>query len=221
MSAFTSLYSQNISVEIRFANPDRDRKYVSSFSMLTLKDLMKRAHVNSILITSTYRSEEEQARVMLSNLKPGPGSMYAGPGRQVEQVGKRYAEERQTIQDGIAHGFDPNRPLPRLTETREQVECKMALQIHALERHKGVGCVSRHQQNPSVINVIDVDPMHLAPPNKLIAFIKELTKSASIQRIGLPGGVTPFSRKHFTESVRCLHVEILQVGDYPTNSNVA
>jgi hypothetical protein len=196
---------------IHFAHPGRDPKYVSGYSMHIIRLAGSRAGVTSSWITSTYRSEEEQARVMLSNLKPGPGSMYAGAGRRVEAIGKRFAVERALHQRSHQHGFDSKPASYTLKE--DEVRSLMALKIHDLERHKGVGCVSHHQIDPQILNVIDIDP-YVVPNGNLIAFIKELTLSPGVSRVGLPGGVNAFSDKHFRESVRCLHVEIPQPGDF-------
>lgn len=197
------------SCEVKFVHPNRDSKHISGFTILILMQAMKTAKVNKIWITSTYRNEEDQARVMLENLVPGR-TMYRGDGQKVEAIGAKYASERKVIRDGLARGFDPTKPLPRITQSREEVEAAMALKIHELERHNGIGCVSHHQMNPRVVNVLDIDPKFVDPSNHLIKFTKVLTASASVSRIGLPGGIMRFSEKHFRESVGCLHLEILQ-----------
>ena len=206
---------------IEFAHPHRDAEYVSMFSRSVLKHAMMHCGVHRIIITSTYRSQTDQARVMLQNLSPGGGSMYRGPGQAVEAVGKKFATERAVIQSGLTSGFDPAKPLRKYSQTQEEVADLMVLKIHAQERHEGVGCVSQHQQDPRILNVIDIDPAHVAPKGHLLSFIRTLTHMPEIKRIGLPGGVKSFSDKHFRESVRCLHVEIPQPGEFDINGSVS
>jgi hypothetical protein len=205
---------------IAFANSLRDQKFVSQHSVYVLEQCMKFAEVTKIIITSTYRSPEDQARVMLSNLRPGPGTMYAGAGADVEKIGKQHVKERGIIQQGLSLGFDPNKRLPRFTQDRAQVEQLMAARIHHHESLLGAGCVSHHQKNPAECNVLDVDPSSISQRG-FRKFVSALTQSSSVSKIGLPGSIQPYHPKHFRESARCLHVEIPQLMDRPDPRTVA
>lgn len=195
---------------IQFANPARDGQHVSGYSKTILSACMKRAGVQSIMITSTYRSPGDQARVMLDNADKQSGWMYKAHGHEVEKVARDNQAVVAQVQKGLQNGFDAKKPLPGPTKTRSQLQSEMILKIHELERKFGVGCVSKHQTDPKKMNVIDIDPKSVQPAKALGDFIKALTGDLHIQRIGLPGGAKKYSEKHFVESVGCLHVEIPQ-----------
>jgi hypothetical protein len=188
--------------KISFDNKKRDEKWVSSYSLNILRSIMASSGVTSIVITSTYRSEEDQARVMYGNLTPGK-SMYGGKGQAVEAVGLAMVEEAKR---GCMHGFSPNTGIP----TPSLIQASMAKQIHALEGKFGIGCVSRHQLRPSEMNVIDISERLVRPHKSIDDFIKILTASKFIERIGIPKGKKAISTKQFVETQHCIHLEILQ-----------
>ena len=196
---------------IEFQYPARDEKYVSRYSKDLLQQCMKASGLAKIIITSTYRSPEDQARVMLDNLSP-TRTMYRGPGQDVEALGKQYARERAAFEQGSLYGFNPNKPLPTTSQPRRVVEAAMAARIHRHEAILGPGCVSHHQLNPIECNVIDISPRPIPLPI-LQKFVGALTSSPLISRIGLPACVPKTHPKHFRETARCLHVEIPQFID--------
>ena len=193
------------SYQVAFANSRRDKQYVSDYSMVLLHSLMQQAGIRAIVITSTYRSPESQARVMYDNLAKSKSakSMYAKHGKAVEAV---FSQHKQTALKGIAEGFDPRRPLPLPGFT----QAAMARQIRDLEQQHGEGCVSRHQADPKLINVLDIAEASVSPHGSIDNFLDVLTDSHLIARIGLPKGSATFHTKHFVETSPCIHLEIPQ-----------
>ncbi len=200
---------------INFAHQARDAQHVSGYSKAILANCMRVAGVQSITITSTYRSPKDQGRVMLDNASRQSGWMYKEHGHAVEKIARDSLSANRRVQDGLAKGFDPQRPLPGPTKSHAETQSEMILKIHELERKFGVGCVSKHQTDPKKTNVIDIDPKSVKPFSALAPFIKALTGAQHVERIGLPGGARKYSKKHFVESVGCLHVEIPQMPAVP------
>lgn len=196
---------------IVFTNPMRDEPHVSAWTLALLAAVMAKAGVKRIYITSTYRDPKDQARVMFGNLTPGK-SMYGGYGKRVEQVA-RNMQLMDDVGTAVAEGLAK---LPGLgpsgfrRHTADEVVARMADEIKRLEGHHGMGCVSRHQMDPAVMNVIDISQGSLTPQSKLAAFIGELTASTRIARIGLPKGSMATHAKHFVETQPCIHLEIPQ-----------
>lgn len=99
--------------------------------------------------------------------------------------------------------------------SNEEIVAEMAAQIERLEHQHGQGCVSRHQLDPALSNVVDIGSRTVAPQSALGAFISELTASTRVQRIGLPKGSKATHCKHFVETQPCIHLEIAQPMDAP------
>ena len=212
---------------ISFKNA-RDRQYVSNYSMQALLAAMKTAGTHHLQITSTYRSEAEQASIMYANVASrgsASHSMYGQRGRSIETIARKQVAEVEKKQAHAAlrsrlfrnaaktGELDPRMatgPEPVVTRTASQAISEMTLRIYDLEAHHGVGCVSLHQKDPNIVNTIDIGPRSIEPASTLKALVDALTASPYVARIGLPGGMPKRSAKHFAESVNCLHVEIPQ-----------
>ena len=168
---------------------------------------MRASGVRVVWITSTYREPKEQARVMFENLSDpsnrGKKSMYKAHGQQVEAV---YREFEAGAVRGFSVGFDPAKPFPSPSRAMAGMEAR----ILELEAQFDTGCVSKHQVDPSVLNVIDISARRLEPNGNLSAFVRVLTDSMLVSRIGLPKEEERYHTKHFRESVSCLHLEIPQ-----------
>jgi hypothetical protein len=155
--------------------------------------------VTKVNVTSTYRSPTDQVRVMLGNYTPGK-TMYRALGRKVEAVA---AASHYTAADSG-------------TDKEASVEAAMLTELERLEHVHGVGCVSHHQKDPSQSNVIDIAAASVRPQSKLPDFVRQLTNSVFIERLGLPKSMKPYSHKHFHETAHCLHLEIPQVAIGPS-----
>jgi hypothetical protein len=204
---------------IVFTDPQRDEGYVSSWTLAVLGSLMTAAGVTRVYITSTYRSPRDQARVMLGNLTPGK-SMYAGYGRRIEKVAQNIAlmdEVLSAVSESMQEsGFAVT---PYKKRSKDEIVVAMSEEIEKLERQHGQGCVSRHQADPGLLNVIDIAARTVAPAGKITAFIEVLTRSPRISRIGLPKGSKATQGKQFVETQNCLHLEIPQPNDAPFGGN--
>jgi hypothetical protein len=204
---------------IVFSNPSRDESHVSGWTLALLETIMGRAGVKRIYITSTYRSPHDQARVMRVNLT-GKKSMYGGHGRRVEAVARNIVlidKVGAILADAIGKlpGVEPT---GYTMHSRDEIVASMAEEIEALERQHGQGCVSRHQIDPMLINVLDISSAAIAPRTALAPFIAALTAAPWIARIGLPKGSKATHSKHFVETQPCIHLEIPQPIDMPSAS---
>jgi hypothetical protein len=196
---------------IVFSDPQRDEPHVSRWTLSVLESLMSRAGVKRLYITSTYRSPADQAHVMQGNLT-GKKSMYGGHGRRVETVARNIVLMDQVglvLSEAIGKlpGVQPTSYKPH---TRDEIVAQMAAEIERLEHQHGQGCVSRHQLDPVLINVLDIAVNAITPKKAVDGFIAVLTASTWIDRIGLPKGSKATHRKHFVETQPCIHLEIPQ-----------
>jgi hypothetical protein len=153
---------------------------------------------------------------MHRNLTPGK-SMYAGHGHRVEAVARNIVLMDQAViavAEAIAK-LPGVRPVGYHLHSNEEIVAEMAAQIERLEHQHGQGCVSRHQLDPALSNVVVIGSRTVAPQSALGAFISELTASTRVQRIGLPKGSKATHCKHFVETQPCIHLEIAQPMDAP------
>jgi hypothetical protein len=179
---------------LTYSHKDRDAKHVSEWSMEVIQGAMAASGVTKVNVTSTYRSPTDQVRVMLGNYVPGK-TMYRAFGRKVEAVA---TSQNYTNSD-------------RGTKKGALVEAAMLQELERLEHVHGVGCVSHHQKDPSRTNVIDIAAASVTPQSKLHEFVRRLTISVFVERIGIPKNMKPYSHKHFHETAHCIHVEIPQL----------
>jgi len=114
---------------------------VTAFSHQVLRDIMRRAGVTSVVISSTSRSPADQARVMMANLERFGVAhqlrLYGPAGDRVIEV---YRQAKQAGRDAAA------------------IKALMATEIVRV----GPTRVSRHAADPRVLNVFDVAPSSVA-----------------------------------------------------------
>jgi hypothetical protein len=142
-ATFKPLADKSGSVDIEpeiIYGPNAQRSAVSSYTEKVLQDIMRRAGVRRIVISSTARDAANQARVMKENIeKDGVRSqrgLYKEAGQKVIDV---YEREK--------------------TAGRSNAEIEGAMR-QEIER-QGPGNVSRHSGDPAVRNVVDIDPRSL------------------------------------------------------------
>lgn len=212
---------------ITYFNPARDEQHVSGLSHSILVRAMMSAGVKTLQITSTYRSPHDQARVMATNLN-SKTSMYKAYGQQVENVGRAIVTSDRTlstISKEVAK-YTGTTVKPKL-HTQDDTINAMTDEIKRLEGIHDVGCVSHHQINPAILNVMDIVASSVVPQSALAPFIAALTASPNVKRLGLPAESKNYhppkkhNPKHFHENKHCIHVEIPQPNDAnPTNGNI-
>jgi hypothetical protein len=117
--------------------PNAKQDVVSSYTRDVLSGLMRTAGVDRVVITSTYRSVEDEARVMYANVeKQGVDhelKLYAKPGREVI---KEYARSKGA-------GNPPERIIDDM--------------VHKI-KELGSTNVSHHNWDPAVLSVFDISP---------------------------------------------------------------
>jgi hypothetical protein len=127
---------------IRFLNAAASMQFVSEYSSSVLKDIMRKAGVQSILITSTARTPADQARIMYENIE-------------------RYGVEHQKLLYS-KYGdlvIDEYSKYKSKKYRRQFVISKMQAKIVALDPSK----VSNHVADPMKLNVIDIAPSSIDP----------------------------------------------------------
>ncbi len=117
--------------------PNAKQDVVSSYTRDVLSGLMRTAGVDRVVITSTYRSVEDEARVMYANVeKQGVDhelKLYAKPGREVI---KEYARSK-----------DAGNPPERIIDDM----------VHKI-KELGSTNVSHHNADPALLSVFDISP---------------------------------------------------------------
>lgn len=152
-----------VSIEptIRFG-PNAKSGDVTSFSRRVLVDIMQRAGLTRLEISSTSRSPADQARVMYNNLErfgvAHQKSLYGPAGDRVIDVyhhGKRRGQDASTIKARMTS------EIIRIGPTR----------------------VSRHAADPNILNVFDVAPSSVARKQ---AFEREVRADRRVTRFIMP-----------------------------------
>ncbi len=127
---------------IQFLNDSTSMQFVSEYSKSVLIDIMHRAGVASILITSTARTPADQARIMYDNIE------RYGVAHQKLLYGK-YGD--RVIDEYSKHKAKNHR--------KEFIVSMMKAKIIALDPSK----VSNHVADPTKLNVIDIAPSSIQP----------------------------------------------------------
>lgn len=121
--------------------PNAKEGDVTAFSRLVLSDVMRRAGLASVTVSSTSRSPAEQARVMFNNLErfgvAHQKALYGAAGDGVIEV------YRVAKRDGLQ---------------ASAIKARMEREIIRV----GPTRVSRHASDPKVLNVFDVAPSSVA-----------------------------------------------------------
>ncbi|OWP82742.1 hypothetical protein BWK59_14260 [Flavobacterium davisii] len=142
--------------------PNANRNYVSTHTVGILNRIAKEANVNSLTITSTLRSPEDQVRAMYNNLQrqgvKRQKQLYGSAGDQVIDL---YAKAKLK---GLS---------------ADEIKAKM------LEKIMGIGPskVSKHCGDPNVLNVIDIAPSTIV--NKR-SFINAVSGSQEVSKFLQP-----------------------------------
>jgi hypothetical protein len=121
--------------------PNARQDVVSAYTRDVLSGIMRTAGVDRVVVTSTYRTVEEEARVMYANVeKQGVDhelNLYAKPGREVI---KEYARSKGA-------GNPPDRIIDDM--------------VHKI-KELGSTNVSHHNWDPAVLSVFDISPRSVA-----------------------------------------------------------
>jgi len=117
-------------------------QFVSEYSTLVLTDIMRKAGVPSILVTSTARTPADQARIMYENIErygvEHQKLLYSKYGDQVIDEYSKYKSKKHHKQFIIS---------------------MMQAKIIALDPSK----ISNHVADPMKLNVIDIAPSSINP----------------------------------------------------------
>lgn len=127
---------------IQFLNTEKSIQFVSEYSRLVLTDIMRKAGVPSILVTSTARTPADQARIMYENIErygvEHQKLLYSKYGDQVIDEYSKYKSKKHHKQFIIS---------------------MMQAKIIALDPSK----ISNHVADPMKLNVIDIAPSSINP----------------------------------------------------------
>lgn len=174
---------------------------LSTYSRAVLESVMRAAGVHTVRISSTYRSAGDQARVMVHNIQTTGAAkqraLYRGrPGSRVVDF---YEREQAAIADAERRGID--------TGLRTGLARQRHL-IGVLERRIadiGQERVSNHSGLQAILNVFDVDPKSMVPPNTA-AFLEAASSDPRVTRL-IPPPKDP-----------AFHFEIAQLGDFDVSA---
>jgi hypothetical protein len=131
--------------DILFA-PHADRSAVSAYSLSVLRRIMHTSKVKSLTISSSYRGPQDQARVMLHNIRTHglahQSRLYKGkPGETVISI---YALE---VLNRVGN-----------SQTGVHVKTDVLAGFESQIRAVGGENVSHHGSDPRILNVFDVAP---------------------------------------------------------------
>ncbi|AUW04805.1 hypothetical protein [Vibrio campbellii] len=128
---------------IIYLNSGRDSVRVSDYSKKVLRDIMASVGLKKIMITSTARTANDQARIMLGNIEK-----YG-----VEHQKKLYGRYGDQIIDFYS-------TLKSSGKSRPEILNRMASKVNEIGPRK----VSRHAGDYSKLNVIDIGPSIIPIP---------------------------------------------------------
>ncbi len=147
-------------VEINFG-PNADRNGISDHSIDVLKNIAKEAGETSIIVTSTTRSPEDQARIMYNNCEThGADSQKNLYGPSGDKVVEEY-EKAQEDNKGRE-------------ETIEAMKDKI--------NEVGPQNVSRHCGDPTEKNVVDVAPSSVTNNDKFKESAEKAEKDGTVEK---------------------------------------
>lgn len=151
---------------IQFANPARDMAKVSPYSVNVIRDIMSACGVPRVIITSTARTPEEQARIMFENIeRHGVDHQKQLYGNYGDRVIDHYSALKQS------------------GKSRSEIIAGMTAKIYLL----GPGKVSRHVGDPSKLNVVDIAPSSIEVPRRA-AFEEAVRNDTRVSGFLLPPG---------------------------------
>lgn len=130
--------------------PNAKQDVVSTYTRDVLSAVMQRSGVDRVVVTSTYRTVEEEARVMYANVErrgvDHELNLYAKPGREVI---KEYARSKGA-------GNPPERIIDDM--------------VHKI-KELGAYNVSHHAADPAVLSVFDIAPRSVVKQGEFEAAI--------------------------------------------------
>jgi hypothetical protein len=137
-----------LDVIVKFG-PNADQDKISQNTVLQIANLASEAGVKELMITSTVRTPEDQARAMFNNLRAGKRVSYRAPGAAVTAV------------------YDK---LDAQGESDTNIKNAMEQEIVTQEPRK----VSRHCTEPVEWNILDIAPSSVKPSSKKKLFERVL-----------------------------------------------
>ncbi len=154
----------NLQVTIDFASGVNSSK-VSAYSIVVLKDIMLKAAVDSVTISSVARDAAEQAAAMYKNIQktdlPTQRDLYGAAGNKVLDVYEADTKAKKVAQMIIA-------------DMQKKIE------------EIGTSKVTRHAGDQSKVNVFDVGPNSVTPQANKSAFAKAARDDARVSRFFEP-----------------------------------
>lgn len=179
---------------------------VSEETKIYLKQLMEKANVGTLTITSTLRKPVDQARVMFNNLNRNNIISYRQPGAAVTNV---YFKEKQRL------GYQKTEPVNKSTDINDIIN-KMREEINAW----GPENVSRHCGIPTVVNVIDIAPNSIKDKSGFNDPRSKSNLKFVIENEVVGGTITKFLHPGNSED-QAFHIEIPQPTSASTSKNDA
>jgi len=149
---------------INFSNPTRDSTKVSVYSKKVINEILKKAGISQITVTSTTRTAQDQARIMYGNIER----------HGVSHQKKLYGPYGDKV-------IDTYSALKSAGNNKAGIVNGMSAKVTKL----GLGNVSRHAGDPKKINVIDIAPssINLALRKK---FEAEVVKDSRVSKFFKP-----------------------------------
>lgn len=142
---------------------------VSAYSLEVLEEVMRKAGVTQVMISSTSRNAYNQARVMFNNIEAkGVEHQKELYGRHGDQVIDTYSSAGTAATEQKLTG----------TARRDYMITKMKAKIDAV----GPSRVSRHAADSSKSNVFDVGPNSIQPQSKKADFATQAKADARVSR---------------------------------------
>jgi hypothetical protein len=144
--------------------PNARRESVSPYTLGVLRDVCRIAGIEWILISSTERTPDDQARVMYFNCaKYGASSQY----RLYGPFGDRVVD---VYQGGRSEGWGEKKIIQAMADCIRQV---------------GPSKVSRHCADPRVLNVVDIAP-YTIPDAKAALFVEAVRNDKRVTKLLTP-----------------------------------
>lgn len=151
---------------------------VSAYSLKVLKEIMQKATVTSVAISSTARDAQNQARVMYQNLESqGAADQKVLYGKSGDKVIDVYSDQKTKLKDSTK----------KANEVRDQIILEMKKKIDEL----GPSNVTRHAADVSKKNVFDVAPSSVTPQSQKAEFVKQAKADARVSKVLTPEDKDP------------------------------
>ena len=130
---------------ITFLNPARDANTVSPYSKKVLDEILKKAGIAQVTITSSARTAQDQARIMYENITRHG---VAHQKRLYGSYGDKVIDEYASLHE---------RKISEM-ESRSKSQADIISGMSAKITSLGPGNVSKHAADPKKLNVVDIAP---------------------------------------------------------------